>query len=157
MEGLAYLPTVPDMPPHLKVADHVKVLAQCRRVAAAHERAASLLDWVGAGHCADRLVDELDPFETVLVAIARALMLAPGALVLENPLAELYPVEREHVTQLLRSIADEGRTVVLITNDIASLLLATRMLSLSGGALIGSDRDEAAVIDMQKRRRLRSA
>ncbi len=65
-----------------------------------------------------RQVSELSGGQRRRVMIARALVREPDLLLLDEPAAGLDAGADEQLTRLLRSLADEGRTVVVATHDI---------------------------------------
>lgn len=67
------------------------------------------------------------------VAIAAVLALQPEVLVLDEPTSMLDPVGRQEVlTEVLR-LKEQGKTVVLITHDMAEAALADRIVVLNRG------------------------
>ena len=87
-----------------------------------------------ASHLARRLPDELSGGERQRVALACALALEAPLLVLDEPTAQLDPDATERFGERLRGLADNGTSVLLVSQD-AELLraLATRVLVLADG------------------------
>src|SRR3546814_12805753 len=70
--------------------------------------------------------------------VARALALDPAVLLLDEPLAGLNHVEAAALADVVRSIADDGRTVVLIEHNLGEVLrINDRPVVLDGGRKIG--------------------
>lgn len=88
-----------------------------------------------ATHLALRPPDELSGGERQRVALACALALEAPLLVLDEPTAQLDPEATQRFGERLRSLAGNGTTVLLVSQD-ADLLrsLATRVLVLGDGA-----------------------
>jgi iron complex transport system ATP-binding protein len=83
---------------------------------------------------AQRDVTTLSGGELQRVRIARALAQEPKALVLDEPTASLDIRHEMEILELLRSAADDGMTVVLITHGLdRAAAFADRMLLLSKG------------------------
>lgn len=84
----------------------------------------------------DREVGTLSAGELQRVRIARALAQEPRALILDEPTANLDIRHEMEIFRLLRSAADEGVTVILITHhlDLAGGI-ADRILLLNGGKI----------------------
>lgn len=79
---------------------------------------ASLLDRVGlAPQLAMRDADRLSVGEAQRLCLARALAVDPDALVLDEPTSALDPASRAGVEALIRALADDGLTVVIVTHD----------------------------------------
>jgi ABC-type multidrug transport system ATPase subunit len=100
-------------------------------------RAHEALERSGASHCATLKPSELDITETVLAGIARALVHRPKLLVIDEPTLGVDLFERDRILSLLRSLADEGISVLMSVGETACLAGAHRALSLAGGELHG--------------------
>ena len=82
------------------------------------------------------------------VAIARALITEPQVLFADEPTGALDTRNSRAVLALLRDLADEGQTVVMVTHDPAAATYADRVILLADGRIAGSlerpDADEVA-------------
>jgi iron complex transport system ATP-binding protein len=85
-------------------------------------RALDVLDGLDAGHLARKWMDEMSEGEARRVLIARALINRPGALVLDEPTAGLDLVARHRFLELLRRIAGQGTTLVLVTHHVEEIV-----------------------------------
>jgi putative ABC transport system ATP-binding protein len=103
----------------------------------ARTRAHEALERVDASQCATLKPSELDIVETVLVAIARALVHQPKLLVIDEPTLGVDVFERDRILSLLRSLADEGIAVLMSVGETTCLAGADRGLSLASGELHG--------------------
>jgi polar amino acid transport system ATP-binding protein len=113
----------------------VQVLKRSEREAT--ERAEGLLARVGLSHRRDAYPAELSGGEQQRVAIARALAMEPVALLLDEPTSALDPERVGDVLTLLRALADDGLTMVLVTHEIAfARALSHRVVVLHGGKVI---------------------
>ena len=109
-------------------------------------RARRALDDVRALSLADRPVAELSTGEMRRVLIARALVHEPVALLLDEPTAGLDLVARQHFLGLMRTLAQRGITLVLVTHHIEEIIPEIdRVLLLRDGA-IHADGDRAATL-----------
>jgi ABC-type multidrug transport system ATPase subunit len=131
-----------------RVLDELMVTQLARGIpqAPARSRALEALERVGAEQCSSQILRELDGGEMVRVMIARALVLAPKLLVLDEPVASVELLARDGVLSLLRSLADEGIAVLTSTGEATGLSGADRALSLTGGELRGSVAPELATV-----------
>jgi putative ABC transport system ATP-binding protein len=66
---------------------------------------------------ADREADRLSVGEAQRLALARALARSPEVLLLDEPTSALDVTSKEGIEQLVRQLADEGLTVVLVSHD----------------------------------------
>ena len=86
---------------------------------AAVERAArGYLDKVGIGDKADAWPAQLSGGQQQRAAIARALCMEPRALLFDEPTSALDPELEQEVVRVIRALADEGRTMLLVTHDM---------------------------------------
>lgn len=137
----------------------------------AAERAALVkqkVELVGLGHAMDRKPAQLSGGMRQRVAVARALAMEPEILLLDEPLSALDALTRAKLQDEIERIrAQEGRTIILVTNDVdEALLLADRVavLTPAPAARIGRifdvalprPRDREAVNDSTEFQALRS-
>jgi ABC-type lipoprotein export system ATPase subunit len=121
----------------LRIVDYVALprLAERGR-RRAYTLAAEALERVGMSECAGQHWGSLSDGERSLVAIAHGIVRAPKLLLVDDPTANLDVLEREDVTELLRSLADEEGIAVLMTvPDMPGVMRAHHIASLSGGRL----------------------
>ena len=104
--------------PELTVTENViagAAFGHRRRWGHAAERYAhDLLDRLGLGPVAGLPVSALTYIDTKRVELARALACEPEVLLLDEWLAGLNPTELEAGISLVRSLRDEGRTIILV-------------------------------------------
>ena len=102
------------------------------------ERARDALIRTGALHLATARLDRLSTGEARRVLIARALVHAPEALVLDEPTTGLDVVARHRFMEQVRQVAREGTTVLLVTQHIDEIFPEVRrVIVLAEGRLIG--------------------
>jgi ABC-type taurine transport system ATPase subunit len=121
-------------------------LARGVRGALARARAYTALARVGAAACAARALHELDGAEQLRVALARALVLEPSLLVIDDPVRGVDLLQRDSLLSLLRSLADEGIAVLIGTDEATALAGVDRAMSLSDGVLRGATTPELAQV-----------
>ena len=100
-------------------------------------RARAALARAGAERCAEMRVGELRGGESVRVGLARALVLSPRLLIVDEPAAAVELDERDGILALLRALAGEGVAVLASTGEPSELAGAHRPLTLSDGQLRG--------------------
>lgn len=86
------------------------------------EAARAALARVGAGHLADKTLDEMSTGEARRVLIARALVQRPRVLVLDEPTTGLDVVARHRFLETVRAVSREGTTIVLITHHVEEVI-----------------------------------
>jgi len=96
-------------------------------------RAAALLERAGIGAAADKLPGELSGGMQSRVALARALLLEPAILLLDEPFAALDALTRERLALALLDLwGDGGLTALFVTHDIGeAVFLADRVVLLA--------------------------
>lgn len=105
--------------------------AHGRRGPAARHLAENWLERLGVGHLRDRLACVLSGGETRRVALARALVLQPRLLLLDEPFAELDPMARDLTAAALRELRD---CTLVVTNPYSLRELdPIRCIQLHGG------------------------
>lgn len=126
----------PTLLPWLSVLDNVLFPLRHKygRVTAVdREHARQLVAMVGLSDVASRLPDALSGGMQQRVGIARALLLDPEILIMDEPFSALDALTREEMGfELLRIWGDKPKTVLFITHSIAeAVLLADRVLVMS--------------------------
>ncbi|MFJ4289246.1 ATP-binding cassette domain-containing protein [Cupriavidus sp. NPDC089707] len=80
-------------------------------------RVGEVLGWAGVSHLQDTAPEHLSGGEIQRVALARAKVLEPELLLLDEPTSSLDGHAREQVIALVRDLATEGRTVIMVCHD----------------------------------------
>jgi putative ABC transport system ATP-binding protein len=105
--------------------------------AVARRRAAvAALKRVGLGHRLDHLPSQLSGGELQRVAIARALVHHPLVLLADEPTGNLDSRSSESIMALLRSLHEEGSTIVVITHDEHIAGSMSRQIRLLDGRVL---------------------
>jgi arginine/ornithine transport system ATP-binding protein len=87
--------------------------------AEALERATAYLQKVGVYHRKDAFPAHLSGGEQQRVAIARALAMEPKVMLFDEPTSALDPELVGEVLRVMRSVADEGRTMIVVTHEMS--------------------------------------
>lgn len=104
------------------------------RRTAALERADQTLEWVQMGDVADRRATDLSPGLQARLAMARALAVEPGVLLLDEPTASLDPAATLALEELIGFAAEAGTKVILVSHSLGQVRrLATDVLLLDAG------------------------
>jgi polar amino acid transport system ATP-binding protein len=125
--------------PHMTAAGNVmEGLRTVRRQsrAQARARAEKELARVGLSDKVDTYPAHLSGGQKQRVAIARALALDPEMLLFDEPTSALDPELVGEVLNVIRSLAEEGRTMLLVTHELGfAYHVATRVIFLADGAI----------------------
>ena len=125
--------------PHLTALENVMfgpIRVRKMSQAAAREQALALLERVGLGERAEHYPSELSGGQQQRVAIARALAVKPKMMLFDEPTSALDPELRHEVLKVMRSLADEGMTMVIVTHEIGFARdVASRLIFIDGGTI----------------------
>lgn len=99
------------------------------------KRALELLDQVGIRHLAGAKMNELSGGELRRMAIARALLLEPKIIFADEPTDDLDDENTKTVLSLIRSIADQGAAVLLVTHEAEAQKYADSIFRMDAGIL----------------------
>lgn len=92
---------------------------------------------VGLADKADSYPGQLSGGQQQRVAIARALAMRPQAILFDEPTSALDPERVGEVLETIRGLAQEGRTLVIVTHEMAFARdVAHRVLFMDGGRIV---------------------
>jgi polar amino acid transport system ATP-binding protein len=81
-------------------------------------KARGYLDKVGIGDKCDVYPAQLSGGQQQRAAIARALCMEPKALLFDEPTSALDPELEQEVVRVIKALAEEGRTMIIVTHDM---------------------------------------
>ena len=126
--------------PHMTALQNVcvaqrKVLK--RSATEAEQTARALLQRVGLGEKADAYPGQLSGGQQQRVAIARALAMNPDVMLFDEATSALDPELVGEVLQVMRSLADEGMTMLVVTHEMSfASNVASRVVFMDGGVIV---------------------
>ncbi|MEU1422240.1 FHA domain-containing protein [Kitasatospora sp. NPDC005751] len=88
---------------------------------------------LGLDSRADLVISSLSGGQRKRVSVALELLTKPSLLFLDEPTSGLDPGMERSVMTMLRGLADDGRTVVVVTHSVLSLSVCDRLLVLAPG------------------------
>jgi ABC transport system ATP-binding/permease protein len=91
---------------------------------------------LGLGQRADQVISSLSGGQRKRVSVALELLTKPSLLFLDEPTSGLDPGMDRSVMHLLRRLADDGRTVIVVTHSVLNLEVCDRLLVLAPGGHI---------------------
>lgn len=98
-----------------------------------HDRIMEVLDDLDLAHRKDVPIAGLSGGQQKRVSIGVELLTRPGLFFLDEPTSGLDPGTETALMQLMRRLADQGRTIILITHATKNVMLADRVLFLARG------------------------
>ena len=144
--------------PHLTaLANVMEAPVQVRGLpkAAAEKKARQLLERVGLGDRADHYPSELSGGQQQRVAIARALAMDPELMLFDEPTSALDPELVSEVLTVLKDLAAEGMTMVVVTHEMGfAREVADQVVFMDEGRILESGTAEQ-VIDHPESERLK--
>jgi len=99
-------------------------------------RAMALLEKVGLREEADKLPAALSGGQQQVAAVARALANDPPILAADEPTGNLDTRAAERILDIFSELADQGKTILIVTHDPSLAQRATRRVLISDGELI---------------------
>ena len=126
--------------PHMTILDNMTLAPiQVKHVdkAAAEEKALALLDRVGLKDRAGAYPIQLSGGQKQRVAIVRALAMEPEVMLFDEPTSALDPEMVGEVLEVMRQLAQEGMTMVVVTHEMGfAREVGNRVLFMADGKLL---------------------
>lgn len=127
---------VTDAPIHVQKRDKDEVFREAREI----------LKRVGLGEKENSYPCQLSGGQQQRVAIARALAINPKILFFDEPTSALDPEITAGILKVLRELADEKMTMVIVTHEIAfARKVADRVIFMDGGVIVEEGKPEDVI------------
>ncbi|WIB34394.1 amino acid ABC transporter ATP-binding protein [Curtobacterium sp. MCSS17_005] len=142
--------------PHLTVLENItlpqrKVLGSSKSEAA--DVARRLLDRVGLAEKADQHPARLSGGQQQRIAIARALALSPKVMLFDEPTSALDPELGLEVLAVMRDLADEGMTMIVVTHEMHFARdVSDRVMVMADGGVVETGPSKQVMTDPQHER-----
>ena len=142
--------------PHMTaLANIMEAPIRVKRESAAvvRERADRLLDRVGLTHKADVYPNQLSGGQQQRVAIARALAMEPKLMLFDEPTSALDPELVGEVLDVMRQLADDGMTMIVVTHEMGfAREVGDNLVFMDGGVVIESGHPRDVLANPQHER-----
>ncbi|GAA5153152.1 amino acid ABC transporter ATP-binding protein [Microbacterium pseudoresistens] len=126
--------------PHMTVLGNLAIAqrrVKKRPKGEAERVAREMLDRVGLAEKADAYPSHLSGGQQQRVAIARALCMNPDMMLFDEPTSALDPELVGEVLQVMRSLADEGMTMLVVTHEMGfAREVGSRLIFMDGGNIV---------------------
>ena len=126
--------------PHLSVLDNLTVAqrrVKKRPKSESEQVAREMLGRVGLAEKADAFPSHLSGGQQQRVAIARALCMNPDMMLFDEPTSALDPELVGEVLQVMRTLADEGMTMLVVTHEMGfAREVGSRLIFMDGGHVL---------------------
>lgn len=125
--------------PHLTVLENITLAPTLELGISkkeAEEKACELLDMVGLLDKKDEYPRKLSGGQKQRLAIVRALAMNPDVLLMDEPTSALDPEMVKDVLEVIRNLAKQGMTIVIVTHEMAfAREISNRVLFMDGGII----------------------
>ena len=142
--------------PHKTVLENVmlgQMVVSGRSREEAKAKALQMLERVGLASKADDYPAQLSGGQQQRVGIARALAMDPKAILFDEPTSALDPELVGEVLAVMKSLADEGMTMVVVTHEIGfAREVADRVVFMDGGVIVEQGRPEDVLVNPKEER-----
>ena len=142
--------------PHMTVLQNIMLAPMKVRKASAadaEQTAKKLLERVGLADKADSYPSQLSGGQQQRVAIARALAMKPKVMLFDEPTSALDPEMVGEVLDVMRSLAGEGMTMVIVTHEMGfAREVGDRVLFVDDGRILEQGTPEAVLEHPQQER-----
>ena len=109
----------------------------------ANARAEELLEQVGLPDKADEYPSRLSGGQKQRIAIARALAMNPEVMLFDEPTSALDPEMVGEVLELMKKLADDGMTMVVVTHEMGfAREVASRVMFMADGNILEQNRPD---------------
>ena len=142
--------------PHLSVLENIRlapVKLKLMTKEQAGEKALELLKRVGLPDKADAYPKQLSGGQQQRIAIARALAMNPDVMLFDEPTSALDPEMVGEVLAVMKELAGEGMTMVVVTHEIGfAREVADRVIFMEGGYIVEQGTPEELILHPKERR-----
>lgn len=126
--------------PHLTVLQNITlapVTLKRQTKEEAEDKARKLLERIGLLDKADVYPSSISGGQKQRIAIVRALAMNPDVILFDEPTSALDPEMVGEVLEVMRELADEGMTMVVVTHEMGfAREVGTRVLFMDGGVIV---------------------
>ena len=132
--------------PHLSVLDNITIAPLLRKKmgkAEAEAQAMKLLERVGLADRANAYPSQLSGGQKQRIAIVRALCMEPNVMLFDEPTSALDPEMVGEVLDVMKSLAKEGMTMVVVTHEMGfAREVGDRVIFMDGGQIVEEGKPE---------------
>ena len=142
--------------PHMTVKKNITlapVKLGLKSQAEADAQAMALLERIGLADKANEYPAMLSGGQKQRIAIVRALAMAPEVMLFDEPTSALDPELTGEVLKVIRALAEEHMTMVIVTHEMAfARAVADKVIFMDGGVIVEQGAPEAVFGDTQQER-----
>lgn len=153
--GISYLPQESSVFRRLTVEDNLKAILQTLDLSAAdqQERAGALMKMLGISHLATHKAFTLSGGERRRVEIARALVLSPFFLLLDEPFTGIDPIAVAEIQKIIRRLIGSGIGILITDHNVRETLgICDRAYIVNEGAILEEGTPETIAASAKARK-----
>ena len=153
--GISYLPQESSVFRRLTVADNLHAILQTLDLSTEEqkERAQSLMSMLGISHLADHMAFTLSGGERRRVEIARALVLSPYFLLLDEPFTGVDPIAVAEIQKIIRRLVKSGIGILITDHNVRETLgICDRAYIINEGDVLEEGTPEKIASSAQARK-----
>lgn len=153
--GISYLPQESSVFRRLTVADNLHAILQTLDLSTEEqkERAQSLMDMLGISHLADHMAFTLSGGERRRVEIARALVLSPYFLLLDEPFTGVDPIAVAEIQKIICRLVKSGIGILITDHNVRETLgICDRAYIVNDGNVLEQGTPEKIASSAQARK-----
>ena len=153
--GISYLPQESSVFRRLTVADNLHAILQTLDLSTEEqkERAQSLMSMLGISHLADHMAFTLSGGERRRVEIARALVLSPYFLLLDEPFTGVDPIAVAEIQKIIRRLVKSGIGILITDHNVRETLgICDRAYIINEGNVLEEGTPEKIASSAQARK-----
>jgi macrolide transport system ATP-binding/permease protein len=137
--------------PRLTAADNVLLPTIYAGKKNMRQAAADKLGRVGLAHRVEHFPSELSGGEQQRVAIARAIINEPSIIFADEPTGNLDTKSEEEIMAILRTLNDEGKTIIMVTHEQEIAHYAKRIIRMRDGVIVSDEKRRAKKISLRRK------
>ena len=153
--GISYLPQESSVFRRLTVEDNLRAILQTLDLGAAEqqERADALMKMLGIGHLATHKAFTLSGGERRRVEIARALVLSPYFLLLDEPFTGIDPIAVAEIQKIVRRLISSGIGILITDHNVRETLgICDRAYIVNEGTILEEGAPETIAASAKARK-----
>lgn len=122
----------------LSVQENIELALLYHNVSAAErkQRVAAVMDKIGIAHRASHRPSQLSGGQQQRVAVARAVVGEQSIILADEPTGNLDSRHGQEVMEMLRTLNDEGKTIIMVTHSASHADYAKRTINLFDGRVV---------------------
>lgn len=141
--GISTIHQVPNLIPCMNIAENIflglepRVLKIFNNFYKMKRETKRILDLMGSSLAPNTLVGNLNMSEQFIIAIARAFLIQPQILIMDEPTAGLSDIERKNLFNLTKKLKDKGTGIIYITHALSELpSICDRLTVIRDGSIV---------------------